>query len=202
MQKNLCQPPHQTIISFALEDRLNHADYNHAKYEKQFFIEIALVPKTLFSREFDQLDRVILEELQVNGRISVADLARKIHLSPPAVYQRIKRLERAGIIQQYVALVDREAAGYDVLCFIRVSIQPHTKEQLENFQQMIEKLPAVLECYRTVGSADLLLKVVVQDNRELDRFISEHLMTIAGVERIDTSLVLSEIKSTTALKLK
>ncbi|MBC7872067.1 MAG: AsnC family transcriptional regulator, partial [Chitinophagaceae bacterium] len=70
--------------------------------------------KTLFGGAIDQLDHAILEELQVNGRISVSDLARKIHLSPPAVYQRIKRLERAEVIRQYVALIDREAAGYDV----------------------------------------------------------------------------------------
>lgn len=158
--------------------------------------------KTLFGGAFDQLDRTILEELQVNGRISVADLGRKIHLSPPAVYQRIKRLERAGVIRRYVALINREAAGYDVLCFIRVSIQPHSKEQLENFEKVINSLPAVLECYRTVGNSDVLLKVIVHDNKELDRFISEHLMTIPGVERIDTSIVLHEMKSTTALDLK
>src|SRR5215217_6333819 len=67
--------------------------------------------KSLFDSGFDQLDRAILEELQVNSRISVADLARKIHLSPPAVHQRIKRLEREGVIQQYVALLNREMVG-------------------------------------------------------------------------------------------
>ena len=101
--------------------------------------------KTLFDGGFDQLDHAILKELQMNGRISVADLARKIHLSPPAVHQRIKRLEREGVIRQYVALVDREAAGYDVLCFIRVSIQPHTKTQMNDFQASMQALPAVLE---------------------------------------------------------
>ena len=158
--------------------------------------------KTFFENGFDQLDRAILEALQVNSRISVADLARKIHLSQPAVHQRIKRLERAGIIEKYVALVNREAVGYDLLCFIRVSIQPHTKAQLEGFQKVIEELPSVLECYRTAGSHDLLLKVAVQDHKELDRFIADHLMTIAGVERIEASPVLNEMKSATALKLK
>jgi len=75
-----------------------------------------------FDGAFDRLDRAIVEELQVNGRISVADLARKVYLSPPAVYQRIKRLERAGMIRQYVALVSREMAGCDLMCFIRLSL--------------------------------------------------------------------------------
>jgi len=158
--------------------------------------------KTLFDGGFDQLDHAILKELQHDGRISVADLARKIHLSPPAVHQRIKRLEREGVIRKYVALLDRKAAGYDLLCFIRVSIQPHTKAQMNEFQSAMQDLNAVLECYHTAGSYDLLLKVAVRTHHDLEQFISEHLMTISGVERIETSLVLNEMKSTTALKLK
>lgn len=157
---------------------------------------------SLIDKGFDQLDHAILRELQVDGRISVADLGRKIHLSAPAVYQRIKRLERAGIIRRYVALLDREAAGYDLLCFIRVTIQPHTNEQLNDAQARIERLSAVLECYHTAGSFDLLLKVATHSHKELDEFIREQLMSIAGVERIDTSIVLREMKATTALALK
>lgn len=156
---------------------------------------------TLQSGGYDQLDHAILYELQTNGRISLADLARKIHLSPPAVYQRVKRLERAGVIKQYVALVDRQAAGYDLMCFIRVSIEPHTRENLAAFQAAIADQSCVLECYHTAGGHDLLLKVVVQKQQELERFINEQLMTLQGVQRIDTSLVLTEMKSTTALKV-
>src|SRR5215217_7177734 len=160
------------------------------------------MPNTLFDGGFDQLDRAILDELQVNSRISVADLARKIHLSPPAVHQRIKRLERAGVIQQYVALLNRDMIGCDLLCFIQVSIQPHTRAQLEGFQAAVMALPAALECFRTAGSHDLLLKVALRDHKELDRFIAEHLMTIPGVGRIEVSPVLNEMKATTAFKLK
>lgn len=160
------------------------------------------MPNSLQDGGFDQLDLAILKELQTNGRISVADLARKIHLSSPAVYQRIKRLERAGVIRGYVALVDREAAGYDLLCFIRLSIQPHSKESLSQFAAAIQAHPAVQECYHTAGSFDLLLKVVVRSQKELERFINDQLMTMEGVDRIDTSLVLTELKSTTALKIK
>jgi Lrp/AsnC family transcriptional regulator, leucine-responsive regulatory protein len=157
---------------------------------------------TLHDGSFDQLDLAILEELQVNGRVSVADLARRIHLSQPAVHNRIKRLERKGVISRYVALLDRESAGYDLLCFIRVSIQPHTREQFACWQSGISQLPAVLECYHTAGSYDLLLKIALRSPRELDQFISEHLMTLPGVDRIETSLVLNELKSTTSLALK
>jgi Lrp/AsnC family transcriptional regulator, leucine-responsive regulatory protein len=155
----------------------------------------------LLNGGFDQLDLAILQELQVNGRISIADLGRKIHLSPPAVYQRIKRLERAGVIKQYVALLDPETLGYGVLCFIKVSIQPHTKTRMVAFQEHIAALPEVLECYHTAGSHDLLLKVVATNNRALDQFIADHLMTLAGVDRIETNVVLSQMKSSTVLKV-
>ena len=150
---------------------------------------------------FDQLDRAILKELQANGRISVADLARKIHLSAPAVHNRIKRLEKAGIITGYVALLDREAAGYDLLCFIQVTIQPHTREHFACWQEAAERLPQILACYHMASGYDLLLKVAVKNNKALDRFIAEHLMTLPGVERIETGMVLNELKTTTALKV-
>jgi DNA-binding Lrp family transcriptional regulator len=157
--------------------------------------------KSVFDGAFDQLDRAILEELQVNGRISVADLARRIFLSPPAVYQRIKRLERAGMIRRYVALIDREMAGYDLLCFIRLSLQQHSREHLDKLLEVVEKLPAVLECYHTAGTFDLLMKVVAADHRSLERFISDHLMSLPGIEKIETTLVLNEMKSTTSFTL-
>lgn len=158
--------------------------------------------KSVFEGAFDQLDRTILEELQADGRISIADLARKIHLSSPAVYQRIKRLERAGLIKGYVALVDREHVGYDLLCFVRLSLQQHSRERLEQVQAVITNLKEVIECYHTAGSYDLLLKVIAPDHRGLERFISEHLMTLQGIEKIETSVVLSEIKNTTVINLK
>ena len=158
--------------------------------------------KSVFDGAFDQLDRAILEELQVNGRISIADLARKVFLSPPAVYQRMKRLERAGMIRGYVALIDREQAGLDVLCFIRVSFQGHSREQMESIRAAVNALPHVLECYHMAGAFDLLLKVVAADNRALERFISDNLMTLTGIEKIETSVVLNEFKATTAVTLK
>jgi Lrp/AsnC family transcriptional regulator, leucine-responsive regulatory protein len=156
----------------------------------------------LLESGFDGLDLAILNELQQNGRVSVADLARKIHLSQPAVHNRMKRLEREGIIREYVALVDRESAGYDLMCFIRVTVQPHSRDVFCDIQRILSEMPAVLECYRTAGSHDLLMKVVMRDHKALDRFLAETLMAIPGIDRIDTDVVLNEVKSTTALELK
>ena len=94
--------------------------------------------------EMDELDRSILRVLQVNGRISNADLARQINLSPPAVHARMKRLEQQGVIQQYVALLDREQVGYDMLCFVNVSLALHQREHVDNFRQLVREMPEVL----------------------------------------------------------
>ncbi len=158
--------------------------------------------RTLQERGYDQLDLIIMEELQANCRISVTDLARRIHLSQPAVHNRIKRLERDGVIQRYVALIDREAAGYDLLCFIRLTLHPHSREVFCEAQARLEALPIVQEIYRTAGAHDLLLKVVLKSREALDRFIEDELRTIRGVERVDTDIVLNEVKRTTAIQVK
>jgi Lrp/AsnC family transcriptional regulator, leucine-responsive regulatory protein len=151
---------------------------------------------------FDELDRAILEELQLNGRISVADLARKIFLSQPAVHNRIKRLERAGVIEQYVALLNHEIVGYDLMCFVQISIQPHTNEQITRVEDIITDLPEVQECYRLTGEYHLLLKVVVRNSKALDRFIADKLTVIEGMDRVQSSVVMKVLKSETALSLK
>lgn len=151
---------------------------------------------------FDELDRAILNELQSNCRISNAELARKIHLSQPAVHNRIKRLEKQGVIQTYSAILDRDVVGFDLLCFIHITMDSHTPETMEPFEQAIAALPQVLEFHRLTGDYDALLKAVLRDRRDLERFIKDDLTPIEGVRRIKTSVVLDEIKSTTALPLK
>ncbi len=149
----------------------------------------------------DAIDFAILNELQINGRIKHTDLARQVNLSAPAMHARIRRLEKNGFIREYVALVDRELAGYDMLCLIHVSMALHQHDQIENFRTSVQKLPEVLECYHVTGEHDYLLKVVVRNRKDLERFVIRRLTSISGIAQIRTSLVLSEIKATTALPL-
>lgn len=149
----------------------------------------------------DSMDKAILDELQINGRISNAQLARKINLSPPATHARIKQLEKRGYISRYAALVDREKAGYDMLCFIHMSLQLHQQEQIDTVRAAIQQMPEVLECYHVTGEFDYLLKVVIRNRKDLERFVMDQLTPIPGVGRVHTSLVLTEVKSTTALPL-
>ncbi len=150
----------------------------------------------------DPLDQAILEELQANARISNAELARRVSLSPPAVHARIRRLEKQGFIRRYTALLDRETMGYDMLCFVHVSLRTHGPKQVEQFRQAVQAMPEVLECYHVTGEFDYLLKVVIRNRGDLERFIIKRLTPAPGIGRIHTSLVLSAIKETTRLPVR
>lgn len=158
--------------------------------------------KNMHEPMLDDVDKAALRLLQMDGRLSNVDLARSLNLSPPATYARLRRLEKDGYIRQYAAIVDREKAGYDLLCFIQVSLQMHQIEQVEGFRQWTRQLPEVLECHHITGEYDYLLKVVLRNRKDLERFVVDRLTPIPGVARIHTSLVLTEVKSTMALPLE
>ena len=147
----------------------------------------------------DDLDRAILQELQADGRISNVELARRINLSPPATLARVKSLEEQGVIHKYTALLDAEKLGFELLCFIHIGLQLHQPEQVNSVREAIHGLPQVLECHHVTGEYDYLLKVVARGRKDLERFVLEQLTPIKGIARIHTSLVLTEVKSTTVL---
>jgi DNA-binding Lrp family transcriptional regulator len=150
----------------------------------------------------DELDKRLLRALQLDGRLSNVELAHSIHLSPPATHARLRRLEKEGYIRQYAALLDREKTGYDLLCFIHVSLQMHQLEQVEKFRESTRQMPEVLECHHITGEYDYLLKVALRNRKDLERFLVDRLTPIPGVGRIHTSLVLTEVKATMALPLE
>jgi DNA-binding Lrp family transcriptional regulator len=147
----------------------------------------------------DSTDKLILQILQEEGRLSNAELARRVSLSPPATHARLRRLEEDGYIRQYAALLDREKAGFDMLCFVHISLQLHQPAQVEAVRAAIREMPEVLECHHVTGEYDYLLKVVIHNRKDLERFVLERLTPVPGVARIHTSLVLTEVKATTAL---
>jgi DNA-binding Lrp family transcriptional regulator len=151
--------------------------------------------------DLDGIDRAILGILQADGRATIADIARSVGLSPAATHARVRGLEREGLIRGYVALVDRERAGFDLLCFVSVSLQLHRPNLVASFPRRVSEIPEVLECHHVTGEYDYLLKVVVRGRHELERFIVDRLTPIPGVAKVQTSLVLRELKATTALPL-
>jgi DNA-binding Lrp family transcriptional regulator len=158
--------------------------------------------KNLQSVVLDDLDREILHILQEDSRISNVDLAHQINLSPPATHKRVKWLKENGYIQKYAAILDREKAGYDLLCFVHIGLQMPQATLVEHFREITRELPEVLECYHLTGEYDYLVKVVLRNRKELEDFIVNKITPIPGVIRIYTSLMLVEVKATTTLALK
>ena len=149
----------------------------------------------------DDIDIAILRELQADSKTSNAEIARRVGLSAPAIHARIKRLEEENIIQGYVALIDREALGYDMLCFIQVSLQTHDPDSVRAFRAKVADMPEVLECHQLIGDIDYLLKVVIYNKQHLQHFLMERITPIPGVARIKTSMALTEIKSSTVMPI-
>ncbi|HFE66722.1 MAG TPA: Lrp/AsnC family transcriptional regulator, partial [Chloroflexi bacterium] len=129
----------------------------------------------------DEIDRIILDAVQANGRISNADLARKLNLSPAATHSRLRRLEREGFIRGYAARLDREKIGYDLLCFIQVSLMVHQYDQVQQFRETVLAMPEVLACYHVTGEFDYLLKVVLRNRADLEQFVVNQLTPLPGV---------------------
>jgi DNA-binding Lrp family transcriptional regulator len=150
----------------------------------------------------DEIDKTILQLLQADGRVSNAEVARRVGLSAPATHARVKRLEDAGVVRQYSTLLDREAMGFDMVCFISVSLQLHQFEAIERFKELVQDMPEVLECHHITGEFDYLLKAVFRNRDELQEFVVNKLTPIPGMARLNTSLVLIEIKATQRLPIE
>lgn len=152
--------------------------------------------------DLDEKDRILLQHLQENGRATSADLAGKVDLSVSGVQKRLKKLEENGVIKRYVTILDRQSVGYDMLCFVQVTLQGHVPDSVTDFDATVNAMPEVLECHRLTGSADYLLKVTVRNREHLDRLLMENLLALRSVGRLETSIVLREVKETTTVGLE
>ena len=150
-------------------------------------------------RRLDSKDYDILKLLQEDGSRSDAELARRVNLSTSGLKKRRLKLEREGIIEKKVILVDRNALGLGLQCFVHVSLAHQREDADRQFREVIERMPEVMECHFLTGQHDYLLKVVVRNYADLERLLSD--LTRPPVERLLTSIVLTEVKRTTSMPL-
>ena len=149
----------------------------------------------------DALDRRLLAQLQDDARTSTAELARRLGLSGPGLQKRLNKLQAQGVVERYATVVNRQAVGLDLLCFVQVMLAHHRPNSVRGFPGRVKAMPEVLECHFLTGEFDYLMKVVVSNHDHLERFLFEKLMKVDGVDRIRTSIVIKEVKSSTALPL-
>jgi Lrp/AsnC family transcriptional regulator, leucine-responsive regulatory protein len=149
----------------------------------------------------DETDVQILNLLQNDGRITNAELAKRVGLSPPSVLQRVRSLEKAGLVRGYVALLEPERLGLRITALVMISLSLHQEQPIERFRRSIQEIPEIIECYHVSGDFDFLLKVVVRDMRSYEVFLREKLSKIKGIGKITTNFVLATNKQTTQIPL-
>lgn len=158
----------------------------------------------------DKTDRKILQVLQSDGRLTNQEVAERVNLSPSPCLRRIRRLEEAGVIRQYVALLDPDRIGLGLLAYVNVRLEKHGEgtpqgraaaSPRSSFAQAVTHWPEVVACYAMTGEMDYLLRVHVEDMEHFSRFMMETLLRHPAVLDVKSSFALQRIKDTTALPL-
>ena len=147
--------------------------------------------------DIDSIDRLILNELQTDGRVSHAELAERVGLSASACYRRVRRLEADGVIAGYVMILDSGEIGRDLDVFVEVSLVSQSKESLHLFEDEVRDCPEVMSCHLVAGDADYLLHLAVQDHRDFERIHNQYLSRLPGVARLRSNFAIRTVYRTT-----
>jgi Lrp/AsnC family transcriptional regulator len=164
------------------------------------FMESTFMEEASPSR-LDKVDRRILDLVQREGALSVAEVASRTGLSTTTCWRRIQALEQAGVIEGRVALLDRAALGLDVTIFAHVKLSTQGRDAIAAFAEAIRERPEVLDCYTTMGEWDFMLRVVTRDIKAYEAFYLDHLSKLPNVQSINSSVTVTVIKETTILPI-
>lgn len=151
--------------------------------------------------DLDQVDRRILAILQTEAGVTATEVGERIGLSQSACWRRIQRLRDAGVIKDQPAVLDREKVGLSTMVFAQVKLTTHGRTNITDFADAVRLYPEVLDCYVVLGNVDFLLRIVTEDIKDYERFMYEKLSQLPGVQEVNSSIALSEMKHTTVLPI-
>jgi Lrp/AsnC family leucine-responsive transcriptional regulator len=151
--------------------------------------------------ELDAVDKKILSMLQENALLTTKEIAAKLNLTSTPVYERIRRMEREGYIQKYVAILDKKKMKKGLIVFCNVSLRQHARQIGAKFVKDVVALPEVVECYNISGEYDFMLKIVTEDMEAYQKFLMNKLASIENIGSTHSLFVMSEIKTSTALPI-
>lgn len=161
--------------------------------------EVALGAYVMPKLAIDRIDRRILELLQKEPGINATAIGERIGLSQSACWRRIQRMRTEGIILDQPVRIDREKVGLDTMVFAHVKLTSHGRSNLAAFADAVAGFPEVLDCYVLLGNVDFLLRIVTEDIKAYERFFFEKLSQLPGIQEVNSSIVMSDVKHTTAL---
>ncbi|MDT8410325.1 MAG: Lrp/AsnC family transcriptional regulator [Wenzhouxiangellaceae bacterium] len=147
----------------------------------------------------DKKDLQILQQLQLDARLSNQELAQRVKLSPSPCLRRVRALESSGVIQGYTAIVDQKACGLPITVFIRIALERHDTATVEEFERRIRDIDEIMDCFLMTGQRDYLLRVVAASLEGYEHFIRDVIHTIPGIASIDTSFAYGVVKHALAL---
>ncbi|WP_432778930.1 Lrp/AsnC family transcriptional regulator [Burkholderia gladioli pv. alliicola] len=154
------------------------------------------------SVEIDATDMKILQIVQENGRLSNAEIAEQVSLSPSPCWKRLKRLESSGMIRGYQAMLDRRMLGFGVVAFVNISLDNHTQKVCRAFEAGVMAMPEVIACHNTTGAHDYLLQILAEDFDTYSEFVLDRLRALPGVKEMLSTVSMRELKSSVKLPLR
>ena len=149
----------------------------------------------------DDIDRQLIDILQRDATLSIAQMAERVGLSATPCWKRVKEMEAAGVIRGYTALVDPEKVGLHLTVMVEVNLTHHSEEQVQRFEQAVAASVQIVRCQSTTGQADYLMTVLAPDIKHYERFLHDTIFKLPGVTHVRSSIVLKEIKSEIALPI-
>lgn len=150
----------------------------------------------------DSTDKAILSLLQEDGSLSVSELANRLGMTTPPCWRRVRRLRDAGVLQRQAWIVNPEAVGVNLVVYATIRLATHDAKATQLFRDQIKTWPEVMECYILLGTIDVLVKIAASDTKYYEQFFFQKLSQLPGVREVNSSVVVSEIKSTSSLPLR
>jgi len=151
--------------------------------------------------KLDQIDSQILQLLQEDAKQTTKAISNKTGLSVTAVYERIKRLERNGVVEKYVAILDKNKVEKSFMVLCQIKLTQHTKAYLTKFEASVKKIDEIVECFHTTGDYDYTLKILLKDMEAYREFMVTKLTTLDHVGSTHSTFVIASIKNSTAIQL-
>ena len=147
-------------------------------------------------------DIKILALLQQDASLTAAEIAEQVNLSVSPCWRRINRLQKEGVIEKEVALLNAEKLGMGLVIFARISLSKNDEASLHTFEERVRQFPEVVECYTVTGTADYFLKIITRDIKRYDQFLRRHLLQIPQVRDVNSNVAVTQVKYTTGLPLE
>ncbi len=152
-------------------------------------------------KKIDQIDAQLLEFLQKDGRITIKELAQKLGMSTTPIFERVKKLEKAGIIDHYAAVLNADKLGKKLYAFAHISLKDHSKELVKQFTEQIITIPQVLECHYVTGDSDFILKILLNDMEKYREFMMDQLFDMSNIAKVESFLSLSVLKQSNLIAI-